>query len=179
MIDILEYFKIGKKPQYKAFMKACEKQGGKITETGSCLITDENTKTEIRDWRDNSIDRPSHDLKSLFARNDYYFFCYAKNTNIQTPLNLNDVDTDNLFNMILDDWQKAKENDLSFPDWLVDKRDWKVSLSNYGWTIAARKKNCNPDEEIKMTQLANSVFLGNMKATDAIMEAILHLKEKH
>lgn len=172
--DIEQYFQKGNKQQYKEFMHACENNGGTITESGACLLKEGKAKVILRDWRDNSIDRPSHDLNNIFARNDYYFLCYAQNSSTQMSQNLNNIPSDELLKDRINSWKKSLKDELVFPDWLVDRTDWKMEISNYGSTTAARKKDCDPEKEMKMNRWANDVFFGDKPVEEAIMEAILH-----
>lgn len=160
-------------PQFQEFMLACEKHDGFITDDGACQIKKDKTKVLIRDWRDKSIEYPNHDVRGIFARNDFFFLCYATNTHVDVYGNLNEMPTEQLFNEVYDRWLKAVDNTMSFPSWLVNRKDWRVSIANMGYNFSARKKKCNEEEEIRLTNLANDVFLGSKTVEEVMMSEIM------
>ena len=175
-IDLASYFKKSNTIQYHDFIKACESYNGKITDDGACKLEDKGAKVLIRDWRDNSIERPDHDLHGIFARNDLFFLCYAQNTHVEIRSNLNTHPTNELFEDVHKRWLEAVGDESIFPDWLVHRDDWRLSVSNYGYAISARKKKCNEAEELRMSGLVDEVMLGHRSITDLMMDEIMRKK---
>jgi predicted CopG family antitoxin len=165
-------------PQYQDFMLACEKHNGFIRDDGACLLKKDGAKVLIRDWRDNSIEHPNHDLHGIFARNDFYFLCYATNIHVDVYGDLNKMKTEDLFDEVYNRWIEAKNNTSTFPSWLVNRKDWRVSIANMGYNFSAKKKICNEEEEIRLTNLANDVFLGNKTVEKVMMDEIMRKGKK-
>lgn len=170
MVEITDpYFSKSSTPQFHDFVKACKKHGGVSQEDGSCVVKKGKASVVIRDWRDGSIDQPRHDLSGIFGRNDFFFLCYAQNSSMSGCPNQNRVPTDEVFGGAIKHWEKELKDDLVFPDWLVDRNDWHVSISNYGRTIAARKKKCDPEDELRLSKLGTEVVTGKKKVEEVIM----------
>jgi len=167
--DLLHYFKKSNTPQYSEFVKACEEHNGSITDDGACQIKKGKAKVLIRDWRDNSIDRPDHELKNIWARNDVFFLCYANNSSMQTYYDQNKESTDKIFKESYKHWTEELDNTSIFPDWYVNRKDWRVTISNYGRSIGARKKECDEMKELRIKGLVDEVLLGHRKIEDVMM----------
>jgi len=168
-IDLVNYFKKSNTLQYREFMKACESYNGKMTDDGACHLKKDKVKVLIRDWRDNSVERPDHNLKGIFARNDLFFLCYAQNTHVEIRSDLNTHPTNELFDDVYKRWLEAVDDESVFPDWLVHRDDWRLSISNYGYAVSARKKKCNEVEELRVSGLIDEVMLGHRTITDVMM----------
>lgn len=169
-VDVTPYFRRSTTPQYREFADACKSHGGEILENGGCFIGKDKASVVIRDWRDDSIDKPAHELKSIFARNDAFFLCYAANSSMECPYNQNRLSGDAVVEEAIEHWEKEIKDDLVFPHDLYDKMDWRISVSNYGRTVAARKKKCDREKEARLSKLATDVVIGKKTVAEAIME---------
>lgn len=174
-IDLVNYFKKSNTPQYHEFIKVCESHNGKITEDGACELKEKGSKVLIRDWRDNSIERPDHDMKGIFARNDLFFLCYAQNLHCEIRADLNKRSTTEVFEDIHKRWLEVFDSG-TFPDWLVHRDDWRLSISNYGYAVSARKKKCNESKELRVSGLIDDVMLGTRSISDVMMDELMRKK---
>lgn len=169
MVEITDpYFNKSSTPQYHEFVKVCKKHGD-IQEDGSCIIKKGKASVVIRDWRDGSIDQPRHDLSGIFGRNDFFFLCYAQNSSMSGCPNQNKTPTDKVVEEAIEHWEKELKDDMVFPDRLVDRKDWRVTISNYGRAVAAKKKKCSPEEEMRLSQLGTEVVTGKKTVTEVMM----------
>lgn len=166
------YFRKSSTPQYIDFANACKKHGGTIFDDGECVIKKGDAQVVIRDWRDDSIDSPRHDLSGIFGRNDFFFLCYAQNSSMSGCQNQNNKPTEEVFDEAIKHWEKDLENNLVFPDWLVNRKDWRMTISNYGRSVSARKKKCDPEEELRLSQLGTDVFMGKKTVSDVMIAEI-------
>jgi len=166
------YFRKSSTPQYMDFADACKKHSGSINDSGACVIKKGDAEVVIRDWRDGSIDQPRHDLAGIFGRNDFFFLCYAQNSSMSGCPNQNRISTEKVLDEAIEHWEEDLDNDLVFPDWLVDRKDWKMSISNYGRAVSAKKIKCAPEEELRLSQLGTDVFTGKKTVSEVMMGEI-------
>ena len=174
--DLANYFKKSNTPQFHEFAKVCENYNGKITDEGACEIRKDSAKALIRDWRDNSIEKPDHNLKGIFARNDLFFLCYANKLHTTVYFNLNNMPTDEIFNQVHEKWISLVD-ELKDDDY-YNSKDWRIDIANYGYGFYVRKKKCNEEEEIRLQNLGNDVWLGKRSIEDVMMGELTRKKVK-